>query len=376
MGAHARGRRRGERTDIIVDGLIAVSAAALIGGRAYHVIDQWAYYKDHLANIVLPPYSGLGVYGGIFTGMLVTIYLSRRWRLDWWRWGDMIVLAMLAAQTVGRWGNFMNQELYGPPTNLPWGIAIQCQYRVAEFACPAFGGTTPVDAHFHPLFLYESLLSLLGFFVLLWIWNHFTARGRVLIAGDVGLLYFVWYGVERSLLETLRGGWNWTFQGIPVAQIVGLGAAALAVLAIVRQALVGEQAPACSRLNCRAGRRSLIAPTSACPGGPETETPGATPRRPNWLSCSTSSRTHPRRSQSPATKLPLSGRLSGPSPPRGRSRRRARRGRLWGRAAQWRGSGGHDARVGGATWRGARAGRLAPGHARLGTISGEYRHGL
>jgi phosphatidylglycerol:prolipoprotein diacylglycerol transferase len=226
-------RRRGERTDIIIDGLIAIAAAALIGGRAYHVIDQWAYYKDHLANIVLPPYSGLGVYGGILTGLLVTVYLARRWKVSLWRWGDIIVLAMLAAQVVGRWGNFMNQELYGPPTDLPWGIAIQCEYRVAEYACPAFGGTTPVDAHFHPLFLYESLLSLLGLFVLLWLWNHFTARGRLLIAGDVGLLYFVWYGLERSLLETLRGGWNWTFYGVPVAQIVGLGGAAVAVLVLL-----------------------------------------------------------------------------------------------------------------------------------------------
>jgi phosphatidylglycerol:prolipoprotein diacylglycerol transferase len=126
----------------------------------------------------------------------------------------------------------MNQELYGPPTNLPWGIAIQCQYRVAEFACPAQGGTTPVDAHFIPLFFYESMLSLLGVFVMLYLWRRFTAQRRLLIAGDVGLLYFVWYGIERSLLETLRGGWNWTWFGIATAQLVGLGAAAAAIIAI------------------------------------------------------------------------------------------------------------------------------------------------
>ncbi len=63
-------RRRGERTDVIVDGVVVLAIAALIGGRAYHVIDQWAYYQDHLAQIFLPPYSGLGIYGGLFTGML------------------------------------------------------------------------------------------------------------------------------------------------------------------------------------------------------------------------------------------------------------------------------------------------------------------
>jgi prolipoprotein diacylglyceryl transferase len=225
-------RRRGERADVIIDGVVFLAIAALIGGRAYHIIDQWAYYRDHLAQIILPPYSGLGIYGGLFTGMLATIWFARRRHLSFWRWGDILAPCILLAQAVGRWGNFMNQELYGPPTNLPWGIAIQCQYRVAEFACPAQGGTTPVDAHFIPLFFYESMLSLLGVFVMLYLWRRFTAQRRILIAGDVGLLYFVWYGIERSLLETLRGGWNWTWFGIATAQLVGLGAAAAAIIAM------------------------------------------------------------------------------------------------------------------------------------------------
>jgi prolipoprotein diacylglyceryl transferase len=227
-------RRRGERTDMIVDALIVIAVAALIGGRAYHVIDQWAYYKDHLAQIVLPPYSGLGIYGGLFTGLLAVIWLARHYKVSFWRWGDILAPCILLAQVVGRWGNFMNQELYGPPTNLPWGIAIQCQYRVAEFACPAGSDpTATLGQHFIPLFFYESMLSLVGVLVMLFLWRRFTARGRLLIAGDIGLLYFVWYGLERGLLEFLRGGWNWTVFGIPTAQLVGLGAAAGAILAIL-----------------------------------------------------------------------------------------------------------------------------------------------
>jgi phosphatidylglycerol:prolipoprotein diacylglycerol transferase len=237
MGAawiiYREARRRGERTDVIVDGLIVVALAALIGGRAYHVIDQWGYYKDHLAQIVLPPYSGLGVYGGLFTGFLAVLWLARHYRVSFWRWGDIAVLGVLVAQVVGRWGNFANQELYGPPTSLPWGIAIDCEHRVSQWACPSLGGSTSADAHFQPLFLYESLLSLLGLVVLLWLWNRFTARKRLLIAGDVGLLYFVWYGLERSLLETLRYGYDWTFFGMATAQLVGLGAAAVAIVAIL-----------------------------------------------------------------------------------------------------------------------------------------------
>jgi phosphatidylglycerol---prolipoprotein diacylglyceryl transferase len=221
--------RRGERTDIIPDGLIVIAVAALLGGRAYHVIDQWAYYKDHLAQIVLPPYSGLGIYGGLLTGLFATLWYVRRKGVSFWRWADIIAPAILLAQAVGRWGNFMNQELYGPPTNLPWGIAIECQYRVQEFLCPG----TPADAHFIPLFFYESLLSLIGVAVMLLLWSRFTARGKLLIVGDVGMLYFVWYGLERSLLETFRFGYNWTFFGIPMAQVVGLGAAVAGLTAIV-----------------------------------------------------------------------------------------------------------------------------------------------
>jgi len=251
--AYTLARRRGERTDVIADGLIIVAIAALIGGRAYHVIDQWAYYQDHLAQIVLPPYSGLGIYGGVATGLVAIVWYARRRHLSFWRWADIIAPSVLLAQAVGRWGNFMNQELYGPPTNLPWGIAIQCQYRVAEFHCPGWPGTgdpTPVDAHFIPLFFYESMLSLIGVAVMLFLWSRFTSRRRILIAGDVGLLYFTWYGLERSLLETFRFGYNWTFFGIPMAQLIGVvvAIAGLAAMAVrhwwVRGHPEGTEAPA------------------------------------------------------------------------------------------------------------------------------------
>jgi phosphatidylglycerol:prolipoprotein diacylglycerol transferase len=267
-------RQRGEPTERIIDGLIILAIAALIGGRAYHVIDQWAYYKDHLAQIILPPYSGLGIYGGLFTGLLALIWYVRRYKLNFWRWGDIIVPAMLLAQAVGRWGNFMNQELYGPPTNLPWGIAIQCQYRVAEFACPAQGGTTPVDAHFIPLFFYESVLSLLGVFAMIFLWRRFTAKGRLLIAGDVGLLYFVWYGLERGALETLRGGWNWTFFGLPMAQLVGLGAAAVAVAAIIVHHWWVRQHPTPAE-SAAAAIETAAVPSAAEPAPPDA--PAAEP---------------------------------------------------------------------------------------------------
>ena len=219
--------RRGLDTGLLVNGFIIIAFAALVGGRAYHVIDQWdARYKNDLLAIVLPPYSGLGVYGGIATGFLAAVAYTRWKRQPFLAWADAAAPGLLVMQAVARWGNFFNQELYGPPTNLPWGIAIQCANRTQVWACPVDGGTTPADAHFVPLFLYESISGLVGAIVLLML----ARRARLLRPGDIVLLFFVWYGTTRFLLEPLRTN-NWLVDGIPTASIIS-------VLAVVGALLV------------------------------------------------------------------------------------------------------------------------------------------
>jgi phosphatidylglycerol:prolipoprotein diacylglycerol transferase len=208
-------RRAGEDPDVVANGMIVVAIAALIGGRLYHVIDQWALYQDDLLKIVLPPYSGLGVYGGIATGLVAVIVYARRQHLPFWRWADIIAPALFTMQAVARWGNFFNQELYGPPTTLPWGIPIECVHRIAAYPCE----TLPFETtRFQPLFLYESLSGLLGAIVLIWLGFRLRAWLR---PGDLALAFFAWYGVVRFSLEFLRQD-NWTFFGVPTAQIVSL----------------------------------------------------------------------------------------------------------------------------------------------------------
>ena len=220
--------RRGLDTGLLVNGFIIIAFAALVGGRAYHVIDQWdARYKNDLLAIVLPPYSGLGVYGGIATGFLAAVAYTRWKRQPFLAWADAAAPGLLAMQAVARWGNFFNQELYGPPTNLPWGIAIQCANRTQVWACPVDGGTTPVDAHFVPLFLYESISGLVGAIVLLML----ARRARSLRPGDIVLLFFVWYGTTRFLLEPLRTN-NWLVDGIPTASIISALAVVGALLVL------------------------------------------------------------------------------------------------------------------------------------------------
>ncbi len=212
--------RRGYAPSHVWNAFLVVAAFALIGARLYHVIDQWAFYSQDLLKAVLPPYSGLGLYGGI-AGATLGILVYARWKKLPFRIAlDVVVPGTLFAQGIARWGNFFNQELYGPPTDLPWGITIDCAHRVAQYACPP--GSLPTDVPlvgFHPLFFYESALTIIGGFIALYISRRFLPR---LVPGDLAAFWLIWYGTVRFFLEFFREGWNWTLGVLPTAQIIGI----------------------------------------------------------------------------------------------------------------------------------------------------------
>ena len=92
-------------------------------------------------KIILPPYSGLGVYGGIITGTIAAWWYARRRQVSFARWADIVAPALFVMQAIGRWGNYFNQELYGPPTTLPWGIPIDCAHRLQDvYSCALLPG--------------------------------------------------------------------------------------------------------------------------------------------------------------------------------------------------------------------------------------------
>jgi phosphatidylglycerol:prolipoprotein diacylglycerol transferase len=230
-------KRAGEDDDIAGNGMIIVAIAALIGGRLYHVIDQWQRYQDDLLSIVLPPYTGLGVYGGIITGTVAAFLYARYKKAPFLRWADIVAPALFVMQAVARWGNFFNQELYGTPTTLPWGIPIDCAHRIAAYPCSEFPEAT---TSFHPLFLYESLSGIAGAVVLIWMGYHLRHRLR---PGDLLFAFFIWYGAVRFLLEPLRQE-NWTFNGIPTAMLVSLGFIVVGVAALLWRHRPGHETDA------------------------------------------------------------------------------------------------------------------------------------
>jgi phosphatidylglycerol:prolipoprotein diacylglycerol transferase len=225
--SQAEARRRGYDPALVTGAIIPVAVCALIGARAYHVIDQWAYYRDHLEQVVLPPYSGLGLYGGIAGAVVGIAIHCRRHHIPLLAALDVVVPGTLFAQAIARWGNFFNQELYGPPTDLPWGITIDCEHRIPAYDCGLRADLPPATTGFHPLFLYESIWDALGGGLALWLARR---HGGSLRRGDLASFWMVWYGGGRLVLETYRSGWDWTVGGVPTAMLIG------AVLVVVGMA--------------------------------------------------------------------------------------------------------------------------------------------
>jgi phosphatidylglycerol:prolipoprotein diacylglycerol transferase len=270
-------RRRGLDPRLVADGILFVAALGLIGARLYHVIDQWAVYSDDPLRIILPPYSGLGLYGGVIGGIVALLIYTRRRGQPFPAWGDAAVPALLLGQAIARWGNFFNQELYGPPTDLPWGIAIECQYRVAAaYPCSSY----PVESTgFHPLFFYESAANLVGALFAIWLARRFSHRLR---DGDLMAFWFIWYGAVRTALEPLRSAYDWTFFGVPVAMIIGIAAVLGGILFLVlRHRRPGPSAAesAAARTASKAaetehdGSGEPVEPTPAEPAGPAPAEP-------------------------------------------------------------------------------------------------------
>jgi phosphatidylglycerol:prolipoprotein diacylglycerol transferase len=218
----AEARRRGENPEVGWSMLLWAIAGGVIGARLYHVIHQWDFYAANPSQIPQVWNGGLGIPGAVAGGAVAVWAYTRLRGLPTGRWFDIFVMALPLGQAIGRLGNFVNEELYGPPTDLPWGIPISAAHRVPEWA--NLNLYPEATTRFHPLFAYEAIASLLTLGALIWISRRFAER---LYDGDMLLIYIMFYGVVRSYLETFRVQ-NWVIAGLPTATWLGLGGLVLA----------------------------------------------------------------------------------------------------------------------------------------------------
>jgi len=200
--AARQAKKAGRDPEIILDILPWLLIGGIIGARLWHVLTPSASNQamgitteNYLRNpieILKIWKGGLGIFGGVLGGALTLIIYCRAKKLHFLEWADYIAPGLLVGQAVGRWGNFVNQEVYGGPSNLPWAITIDPPYRMPGFE---------LVEKYHPLFLYESLLTLLSAGLLVLINRKWRKK---LFTGDLFLIYLVLYPTVRFFLEFLR----------------------------------------------------------------------------------------------------------------------------------------------------------------------------
>jgi len=195
-------KRRGQDSEIVWDGLIWVLIGGILGARLWHVLTPppsmveqgitTAWYLTHPLDALSIWKGGLGIPGAVIGGVLALYLFARRHKLNFLFWVDCAAPGLALGQVIGRWGNYVNQELYGAPTDLPWAVHIDPAYRL-----PGYSN----QETYHPLFLYESLWSLANMALLLWLSRRHRERLR---DGDIFLIYLIVYPVGRFLLEFIR----------------------------------------------------------------------------------------------------------------------------------------------------------------------------
>jgi len=200
--AEKEAKRSGLNPDAVWDMLIWLLLGGVVGARLWHVFTPSAsniaagitteYYLTNPLEILKTWKGGLGIPGAVIGGMLALWIYSRVKKTSFLAWTDMIAPGLALAQSIGRIGNFLNQELYGLPSSLPWAIYIDPLHRI-----PGFESVE----RYHPLFLYEIIWNLMNMGVLLWLLHR---KAEKLKTGDVFLVYLIIYPIGRFMLEFLR----------------------------------------------------------------------------------------------------------------------------------------------------------------------------
>ena len=180
-----RSKEFGLKEDDVLDGVLWVAPFAIVCARAYYVAFSWADYADNPISVLYIWKGGIAIYGGVLGAVLGMWAFSRVKKLKFTTVLDLILIAFLIGQSIGRWGNFMNREAFGAATDSFLRMGL-------------FNTRTNAWEYYHPTFLYESMWNAVGFVLL-----HFLSKRRQ-YDGQMALCYAAWYGLGRSFIEGLR----------------------------------------------------------------------------------------------------------------------------------------------------------------------------
>ncbi|MGC9322316.1 MAG: prolipoprotein diacylglyceryl transferase [Kosmotogaceae bacterium] len=191
LGRH-QGLKEGIEEDYMIEAVFIGIIFGVLGARIYYVVFNYEIYRGDFWSIFRTWDGGLAIHGAFFAALLVTFFyvtFRKKANLKFLQATDIFTAVLPLAQAIGRWGNFMNYEAYGSPTDLPWKMFVPLRYRMPGYY--EFG-------YFHPTFLYESLANVAIFAVLYWY------LGKRKNYGEVTALYMVFYSIVRFFVEGLR----------------------------------------------------------------------------------------------------------------------------------------------------------------------------
>ncbi len=209
---------RGGDIEIAERIIIRVIIFGFLGARAAYVSTHLSRFEGEWWKVIAIWEGGLAIYGGLTVGAIVMYLYAKKWGVRFPDFLDSVAPAVPLAQALGRWGNYFNQELFGTPTELPWGLEIDPPFRPEEYS---------QFETFHPTFLYESVMNVGLSFLIIWIGNRYPSmRGRL-----VGI-YFLGYGFIRFLMELIRTDTSFRFLGLSRNGWVSVGVMILGALVL------------------------------------------------------------------------------------------------------------------------------------------------
>lgn len=194
-------KRTGQDSDVIWDFALYAVVFSIIGARIYYVIFAWDFYRDNLPSIFNIRKGGLAIYGAVIAAFATLFVYSRIKKLNPFRIGDTAVPGLILGQAVGRWGNFMNREVFGEYYDglLAMQLPVEA-VRARDISENIAANISPGEGYIlvHPTFLYESVWCLAVFALMLLYWKHKKFEG------EICLLYFAGYGIGRFIIEGIR----------------------------------------------------------------------------------------------------------------------------------------------------------------------------
>lgn len=202
-------KRFGIPTDFMFNMFFWTIIIGIIGARLYYVVFNWDYFGSHINEIWQLWNGGLAIHGGILFGLVTIAIYSKKHNVRIARVLDIIVVPLILAQAIGRWGNFFNSEAYGPATTINHLESL----HIPEFI---ISGMKINGIYYTPTFFYESVWCIIGFIIML-----FLRRIKYIKVGTIAGFYLLWYGMGRFYIESLRTD-SLMFLGFKMAQIVSI----------------------------------------------------------------------------------------------------------------------------------------------------------